>query len=229
MRLIFGGILATGICGAAIIASAPMSHANPDNSAPPAALSASANTQSLSSDEPGTAGRSQLAPEEASFAAKMRLLPEGTRSLLAADRQLTHGEYLWDDADVPDGEITVWVDLRRQMLSVFRGGHEIGTAVIVYGSAEKETPIGTFPIGRKYRDYHSRTYDAPMPFSMFITNDGVALHGSRMVPIRATHGCVGLPNEFAEKLFEETEAGDLVSIVRSEPDTAPQPALASNS
>ena len=66
-----------------------------------------------------------------------------------------------------------------------------------------------------HRDYHSRSYDAPMPFSLFITNTGVALHASPMSSRRATHGCIGLPDGFAEKLFEAAKVGDVVEIVRS--------------
>ncbi|MGB3738390.1 MAG: L,D-transpeptidase family protein [Pontixanthobacter sp.] len=127
------------------------------------------------------------------------------------------GDFFWDDGHVPDGPIQVWVDLRRQMVSVFRNGHEIGSAVIMYGAFDKETPLGSFDILRKVEDYHSRSYDAPMPFSLFITNDGIALHGSRMGANRATHGCVGLPIPFARKLFEATETGDDIVIVRSDP------------
>jgi hypothetical protein len=80
-----------------------------------------------------------------------------------------------------------------KMISVLRGGHEIGTSVIVYGADRMASPLGRFPIISKYRDYHSRAYDAPMPYSMFITRDGVALHGSPMSSRHATHGCIGLP------------------------------------
>lgn len=229
MRLRIIGMSALGLCAAAFAAVTPLMPSDSGLAAPPAQAGEAASAISLSDGKPESLRRLALAPADAKRAAEMRLLPEGTRSLLVTGGQLTHGEYLWDETNVPDGELVVWVDLRRQMLSVFRGGHEIGTAVIVYGSPDKKTPIGTFPIRRKYRDYHSRTYDAPMPFSMFITNDGVALHGSRMVPIRATHGCVGLPNEFAEKLFEQAETGDLVSIVESHSGASGRTALAGNS
>jgi lipoprotein-anchoring transpeptidase ErfK/SrfK len=98
---------------------------------------------------------------------------------------------------------------------VFRGGHEIGTAVIVYGAETMKSPLGRFPILSKQRDYHSRSYDAPMPYSLFITDTGVALHGSPVSSRRATHGCIGLPTEFARLLFAAAKAGDEVQIVRS--------------
>lgn len=159
--------------------------------------------------------RLSLSPEALERAQSRDLLPGGVKSLLRVPRSLNHGEYVWNDDGVPDGEMNIHVDLRRQMISIFRDGHEIGTAVIVYGGDGYESPTGTFPIRSKHRDYHSRTYDAPMPYSMFLTADGVALHGSPMSEFRATHGCIGLPLEFARRIFDAIEKGDPVRIVRS--------------
>lgn len=137
---------------------------------------------------------------------------------------MRHGDFVWNEDGVPKGEVTIWVDLRRQMISAYRNGHEIGTAVIVYGAEDMSSPEGRFPVLNKQRHYHSRTYDAPMPASLFITNDGVALHGSPMSSRRASHGCIGLPVEFAEKLFDATDVGNIVEITRS-PQVAGQPDL----
>ncbi|HET6526064.1 L,D-transpeptidase [Sphingopyxis sp.] len=163
----------------------------------------------------GNSIREYLSPAERSRARQGGLLPAGTISLLRTSGQMRHGDYDWNEEGVPPGQITVWVDLRTQLLSVFRGGHEIGTAVIVYGADTMESPLGRFPILFKKRDYHSRSYDAPMPYSLFITDTGVALHGSPMSSRRATHGCIGLPTEFARLLFSSANTGDVVHIVRS--------------
>lgn len=156
-----------------------------------------------------------LREEEAEAAADAHLMPMGTKSLLSKG-MMRHGEFAWDDTDVPAGKVTVWVDLRRQMVSAYRGPHEIGTSIILYGKPGHDTPRGTFPVLRKVADYHSRSYDAPMPHSLFITNDGVALHGSDVRIGRATHGCVGLPPEFARLLFEAVGVGDEVTVVISD-------------
>lgn len=180
-----------------------------------------ANRATASPDgQPGNEIREFLSPAQQVEARRRGLLPAGTRSLLRTDGQMRHGEFTWNDEGVPPGPLTIWVDLRTQLISVFRNGHEIGTAVVVYGDDTMESPLGRFPILSKHRDYHSRSYDAPMPFSMFITNTGVALHGSPMSRRRATHGCIGLPNEFAELLFDAAEIGNIVEIVRS---ADPQP------
>lgn len=145
-------------------------------------------------------------------------LPDGRRetirSVLNVKQQLRYGQSVWNDRNVPPGPLWIRVDLTHQLLSVFRGGHEIGTAVVLYGAADKESPTGTFPILQKAEDYHSRTYDAPMPFMLRLTADGVAIHGSEVRPSAATHGCIGVPTEFARRLFAEARLGDRVVILK---------------
>ena len=80
----------------------------------------------------------------------------------------------------------------------------------------RKHPRGRLPILRKVADYHSRTYDAPMPSSLFLRNDGVAIHGSNVVPGKATNGCIGVPIPFAEELFDVAKVGDIVEIVGGE-------------
>ena len=163
----------------------------------------------------GSRERDTISVREADLLAARKLAPVGTKSLLKVPAVMRHGDFVWNDEGVAEGKISIWVDLRRQMISAFRDGHEIGTSVIIYGAEDRTSPEGRFPILNKQRHYHSRTYDAPMPASLFITNDGVALHGSPMSSRRASHGCIGLPVEFAEKLFDASEVGDIVEIIRS--------------
>lgn len=144
-------------------------------------------------------------------------LPDGetrtVQSVLNIPRPLQFGGYVWDDQGVPPGATWVRVDVSRQLISVFRGGHEIGSAVILYGAESKPTPPGAFKVLQKAEDYHSRTYDAPMPFMLRLTADGVAIHGSNVREGWATHGCIGVPEAFARRLFAEMRLGDAVFIV----------------
>jgi hypothetical protein len=152
---------------------------------------------------------------ESAEAARQGLVPRNTRSVIATGGRLAHGTWRWDEAGVPAGPVTVRVDLERQLVSVFRGPDEIGTAVVVYGAKGKDTPRGKLPILGKSRDYHSITYDAPMPFSLWLRDDGVALHGSNVRMGRATNGCIGVPVEFAGRLFEVARKGDIVEVLGS--------------
>ena len=170
---------------------------------------------------PDTDDRVFLNSATAHAGAEQDILPAGAKSVLKTDGKLAYGQWVWNDEDVGEGPLEVRVDTRNQLLSVYRGGHEIGTSVILYGAEGHETPLGTFPIKRKVADYHSRSYDAPMPYSLFLTDDGVAIHGSDVRYGRATHGCVGLPEEFAQRLFDAAETGDRVEVYRGP--TAGQP------
>jgi hypothetical protein len=141
-------------------------------------------------------------------------LDRDVRSILNVPKQMKYGDYVWNDRNIPQGPVWIRVDLKSQIISVFRGGHEIGTAVILYGATEKQTPSGIFPILAKIRDHKSITYDdAPMPYTLRLTGDGVSIHGSDVRWGRATHGCIGVPVEFAHKLFDQASKGDQVVIV----------------
>lgn len=136
------------------------------------------------------------------------------RSALNVDRAMQYGEFVWNEDGVPAGEVWVVIDLGAQTISAFRGEHEIGTAVTLYGAEEKPTPLGTFPVKAKLKDHWSSLYDAPMPYTLRLTDDGVAIHGSEVRSGAATHGCLGVPLKFARLLFEEVQVGNEVLIVR---------------
>lgn len=144
-------------------------------------------------------------------------LPEGgkatVKSLLNIDKPMRFGTYVWDEGGVGQGEVWVRIDLDRQLLSVFRDGHEIGSTVILFGTDGKPTPTGTFLVQAMQADYHSRTYDAPMPYTLMLTDDGVAIHGSNVRNGSATHGCIGVPLSFAQKLFAQAKLGIHVYIL----------------
>lgn len=135
------------------------------------------------------------------------------KSLLKLDRRMLYGDFVWRDHGVPSGSVWVRVDLKSQILSVFRAGHEIGTAVILYGATEKQTPTGVFPILAKMKDHQSSTYDARMPYTLRLTGDGVSIHGSDVRWGAATHGCIGVPVEFARLLFDQVSNGSRVVIL----------------
>lgn len=143
--------------------------------------------------------------------------PGPLRTLLNIQSSMTYGDFVWDDARVPAGPLWIRIDLGQQILSVFRGGHEIGTSVILYGADKKPTPIGNFPVLAMMKDHRSATYDAPMPYTLRLTPDGVAIHGSNVRWGAATHGCIGVPKDFAARLFEVAKVNDAVTIVAASP------------
>ncbi len=136
------------------------------------------------------------------------------KRILPITGPIKYGEWHWDEANVPDGPINITVDLDARVMSVWRGGFEIGAAAVLLGTKEKPTPTGVFPIMAKYRDHVSSLYNAPMPYTQRLTNGGVSLHATTVERFYASHGCVGMPEEFARKVFEITKVGDRVYITR---------------
>jgi L,D-transpeptidase catalytic domain len=142
----------------------------------------------------------------------------GIPALFPIHRWLRPGEFAWDDDGVPAGRLSVVVDLRARTLSAYRSGVEIGRSFITHGADNKPTPTGTFPILEKDADHHSNLYDnAPMPWMLRLTRDGVAIHGAEIADDAATRGCIGLPAEFAELLFAASKLGDPVIVVSGPP------------
>ena len=135
------------------------------------------------------------------------------KSVLNVPSRMKYGDFAWNEEGVPKGDLMVRVDLREQTIAVFRAGHEIGTAVILYGADEKPTPAGLYPIIEKRKQHRSNLYDAEMPYMLRLTNDGIAIHAADVRQGRATHGCIGVPDGFAEALFGVVAPGDKVAIV----------------
>ena len=156
-----------------------------------------------------TLPRAQLLPAVAAASPADRPIA----SLLNVPTAMEYGDWKWSEEGVPPGEIWVLVDLKAQTMSVFRGAHEIGTAVTLYGVDRKPTPTGRFTIIEKRKDHVSNLYNAPMPYMMRLTMDGVAIHGSDVREGAGTHGCLGVPLDFGEKLFAQVERGTEVLVL----------------
>ena len=136
------------------------------------------------------------------------------KRILPISGPIRYGEWHWDDAGVAEGPIVITVDLDARVLSVFKGGYEIGATAVLLGTQDKPTPTGVFPITQKRKDHVSSLYDAPMPYMQRLTDDGISVHATTVENGYASHGCIGTPLPFARKLFATTKLGDLVIITR---------------
>lgn len=137
------------------------------------------------------------------------------KSVLAPDRPLEAGDYIWEAAGVRDGPTNIVVDLSAQLIYVYRGGVEIGRAYIIYGDDEKPTPTGSFTILEKKARHISNIYHVPMPYMLRLTWTGIAIHESEIDDEYATHGCIGVPEEFSALLFSVAQKGDRVLVTRN--------------
>jgi len=161
------------------------------------------------------------APEAAQSAAAQPAVPQFDpddpfviKRVLPIEGAIRYGEWHWDEAGVPPGPLVITVDLSARVLSVFRGGYEIGAAAVMLGSPDHPTPLGRFPILTKERHNVSERYNnAPMPWTMRLTWDGVAIHGGSTVERGyASHGCVAAPDDFVAKIYAIARVGDVVII-----------------
>ena len=126
---------------------------------------------------------------------------------------LKPGEFEWQPEVSPAGDVVMLVSLPMQEMHVYRDGIRIGRASVSTGKAGNDTPVGAFPILQKRKVHFSSLYDdAPMPFMQRLTWDGIALHAGRNPGYPASHGCIRLPDEFAEHLFEATDHGQVVVV-----------------
>ena len=135
--------------------------------------------------------------------------------VLKIDEPIAYGQWYWHEQGAPAaGPIVITVDLEARVISAFRDGYEIGTAAVLLGTQEKPTPTGVFPISQKDAHHVSNLYDAPMPYMMRLTNDGVTIHATTVQNGYASHGCIGVPKAFAKHLFDTAQLGDKVYITR---------------
>lgn len=203
MRMNGLGGIAAAVVGLAVVGGALLYER------PPAPAAAAAATP-LAAIDPAKLGQSAASavkpkPADERFVIK-RILP--------ITGPIKYGQWHWDEKDVPAGPLVVTVDLEARVLSVFRGGYEIGATAVLLGTDEKPTPLGSFPITEKDADHISNLYDAPMPHMLRLTNDGISIHGTTVELGYASHGCVGVPDDFAAKLYGVASLGDRVIITK---------------
>ena len=112
------------------------------------------------------------------------------------------------------------VSIRSQQVTFYDADGWILRAPVSTGTTGRETPAGVFAIIEKDKDHHSTLYDdAWMPNMQRITWNGIALHGGPLPGYAASHGCVRMPYDFAEKLFDKTWIG--MRVIISPNDAAP--------
>jgi hypothetical protein len=112
------------------------------------------------------------------------------------------------------------VSLRSQQITVYDANGWILRAPVSSGQKGRETPAGVFSVIQKEAEHYSNLYDdAYMPHMQRLTWSGIALHGGPLPGYPASHGCVRMPYDFAERLFDATKLGMRVIVAPN--DVAP--------
>lgn len=135
----------------------------------------------------------------------------------------------------------VEVRLGEQKVYVYQGDLLAGVSPITTGKPGHETPPGHYKIILKEINHKSNLYGvfvdangnvvdgnaevgqtppagsvydaADMPYYMRIRDDGVGLHAGFLPGYPASHGCIRLPNAFAELLFSNVSVETPVDVV----------------
>jgi hypothetical protein len=103
-------------------------------------------------------------------------------------------------------DILIAVDKSAQRMTVTVDGQPLYVWPVSTGAPGYDTPSGEFKPFRMEREHFSREWDdAPMPHSIFFTQQGHAIHGSnhvKAIGTPASHGCVRLEPRNAGILFD---------------------------
>jgi lipoprotein-anchoring transpeptidase ErfK/SrfK len=111
------------------------------------------------------------------------------------------------------GPLLISVAIGSQRVTVYDDGTPVASAPISTGMPGHPTPTGIFSIIQKDRYHHSNIYSgAPMPYMQRITWSGVAMHEGVLPGHPASHGCIRLPHDFAQRLWGMTRMGARVVV-----------------
>jgi hypothetical protein len=109
------------------------------------------------------------------------------------------------------------VSLNQQRVTVYDADGPVLRAPVSTGQVGYETPAGIYTVLEKKAEHYSNLYDdASMPFMQRLTWSGIALHAGFLPGYPASHGCVRMPLEFAERLFQRGKLGMRVIVVRDD-------------
>jgi lipoprotein-anchoring transpeptidase ErfK/SrfK len=120
------------------------------------------------------------------------------------------------------GPIAITIDITTQEMVVASDGRTIYTFDVSTGRKGYTTPTGNYRPIRMHKMWYSSKYEnSPMPFSIFF-HGGYAIHGTgdlANLGTVASHGCVRLHPDNAEKLFNLVNQVGMkntkISLIRS--------------
>jgi L,D-transpeptidase catalytic domain len=119
--------------------------------------------------------------------------------------------------EMPKGPLQLVVSIDTQTVTLFSNGVRVAQGPVSTGVPGHPTPMGVFSVIEKDRYHHSNLYsNAPMPYMQRITWSGVALHEGVLPGYPASHGCIRMSRDFAQKLWRVTKLGVRVIVARHE-------------
>ncbi len=142
-----------------------------------------------------------------------------TSSTRTSDTARDYARFLWLCSGDTQQDVSVnhiIVSLADQRLYAYHDQQLVAWSNVSSGRPGHETPTGSFTVSEKDVDHHSNVYNnAPMPYFMRLTDEGVGLHAGQLPGYPASHGCVRLPMGMARELYQHVESGTSVEIISS--------------
>ena len=151
------------------------------------------------------------------------------------------GQGFWDWPAGLEGERRIVIDTKLQKVTYYVGDTIVGTSPVSTGTEGHATPLGTYKIIKKDKDYKSGTYGvlrskatgavvngdfnnragsvpagcyydpAPMPYYLSFL-PGYGMHQGFVAGYPVSHGCVRMPEDMARVFFENTPMGTTVVV-----------------
>jgi len=145
------------------------------------------------------------------------------------------------EGDGVSGAPLIKINRSEQKASFYKGGVLVGVSRISSGKEDHGTPKGVYKIKEKDKDHKSTIYgvfkdkatgetindnvdirvdkvppgavfyNAPMPNFMRFA-DGIGMHTGYLPGYAASHGCVRMPHQMAEKFFDNVQIGTPVIV-----------------
>ena len=119
-------------------------------------------------------------------------------------------------ASTANAYVVIRINQATQRMTVSVDGHLRYTWAVSTGKPGYATPNGSFRVFRTEKTYFSKEWDdAPMPYTMFFTPQGNAIHGTLATgdlgrPV--SHGCVRLTTRNAATLFALVRSAGIFGI-----------------
>lgn len=139
------------------------------------------------------------------------ILPVKTQKLVQDGPHIYPG--VLDDAK---SEVRMIVSLGTQRIYLVKDNQVAFDTPISSAAGGFRTPRGLFVIAEKIRNGKiSNLYKCPMPFWMRMGATEFGLHEGELPGYPASHGCIRLPRECAQLIFDQVKVGTPVEVVNS--------------
>ncbi len=121
------------------------------------------------------------------------------------------------EAPPPPGPHMLIVSVKSQNVSFYANGKLVSQSPVSTGKASNPTPFGVFSIIQRNRHHRSNIYSgAPMPYMQRLTWSGIALHEGKLPGYPASHGCIRLPEHYADHLWRTIRMNTRVIVSRED-------------